>query len=257
MKKLQLVSAMTFAFGALALSNATNAAVVGASSNTSYVQIAASEVNGGPHTSGLAGISIEATGLGTEVDFQGLTAYSPADANGVNQLNYAYDSEEAPATHASLGVFNFAQVGTSDVWFGEWSKTGDTTAASHTVYYSGANADTSVPTAGTATYTVVGINNYDGTAASLLNGTLTADFAAATLTGSMANTNGLTVDIGTATINSDASVTGSDATASISVIEVASAGDVSAQFYNGQADLAGLVDFAGTEYDTAFGGSKD
>ncbi|MGO2353930.1 MAG: Slam-dependent surface lipoprotein [Marinomonas foliarum] len=257
MKKLQLVSAMTFAFGALTLSNATNAAVVGASSNTSHVQIAASEVNGGPHTSGLAGISIEATGLGTEVDFQGLTAYSPADTNGVNQLNYAYDSEEAPATHASLGVFNFAQVGTSDVWFGEWSKTGDNTATSHTVYYSGANADTSVPTSGTATYAVVGINNYDGTAASLLNGTFTADFGAATLTGGMSNSS-LTkgVNIGTANINSDASVTGSNAYGAFNGTTV-TGGTVSAQFYNGQADLAGLVDFAGTQYDTAFGGSKD
>lgn len=254
MKTLPLVSTLALSISAMSMANA---AVVGESTNTSYVQIAVSDVNGGPHTAGLAGISIEATGLGTEVDFQGLTAYSPADIHGVNQLNYAYDSEEAPATHATLGVFDFAQVGSNDVWFGEWSKTGDATAASHTVYYSGSNADTSVPTSGTATYTVVGINDYDGTSASLLNGSLTANFGAATLSGSMTSANGLTVNLGTATIQSDASVTGNNAVALDSGSLVASSGDVSAQFYNGQADLAGLVDFAGTQYDTAFGGTQD
>ncbi|KZN12506.1 Slam-dependent surface lipoprotein [Marinomonas sp. TW1] len=259
MKKLQLVSAMTFAFGALTLSNATNAAVVGASSNTSYVQIAASEVNGGPHTSGLAGISIEATGLGTEVDFQGLTAYSPADANGVNQLNYAYDSEEAPATHASLGVFNFAQVGTSDVWFGEWSKTGDTTAASHTVYYSGADADTSIPGSASVpvdvTYSVKGINNYDST--NLLSGEFDATFygVAGTLEGYIENSSGFKVDIGNATISSSAAISSSDAVASDSSGTLASSGTVSGHFFNSHEDLAGIADFTGTAYDTAFGGS--
>ncbi|MGO2514311.1 Slam-dependent surface lipoprotein [Marinomonas polaris] len=255
MKKLQLVSAMSLALGTLVFSGMASAAVVGESSNTNYVKVGTATVNGGPHTSGGAGIGVNATGIDKLVNFQGLTAYGAKDAQDVYTLNFPYTG--SPTSHDNLGVFNFAQVGTSDVWVGEWSAYGTSGDSTRTVYYAGAYADTSVPTSGTATYTVVGINNYDGTAASLLNGTLTADFAAATLTGSMANTNGLTVDIGTATINSDASVTGSDATASISVIEVASAGDVSAQFYNGQADLAGLVDFAGTQYDTAFGGSKD
>jgi hypothetical protein len=257
MKKLQLVSAMSLALGTLVFSGMTSAAVVGASSNTSYVKVGAAIVNAGPHTAGGAGIGVNGTGIDNLVDFEALTNYG-TESNGVHNLSFSYDFNPGTDTdHSGLGVFNFSQVGTNDVWFGEWSASGVSGDATRTVYYSGADADTSVPTSGTATYAVVGINNYDGTAANLLNGTLTADFAAATLTGSMANTNGLTVDIGTASINSDASVTGSDATASISVIEVASAGDVSAQFYNGQADLAGLVDFAGTEYDTAFGGSKD
>lgn len=254
MKKLQLVSAMSLALGTLVFSGMASAAVVGESSKTNYVRVGTATVNGGPHTPGGAGISVNATGINTLVNFQGLTAYGAEDAQGVYTLN---DPLGAPSTHTPLGVFNFAQVGTSDVWVGEWSAYGTSGDSTRTVYYAGANADTSVPTSGTATYTVVGINNYDGSAASLLNGTFTADFAAATLTGDMTSANGLTVDIGSATINSDASVSGSDATASISVIEVASAGDVSAQFYNGQADLAGLVDFAGTQYDTAFGGSKD
>jgi hypothetical protein len=259
MKKLQLVSAITLALGTLALSGTAQATAPGASSNTSYVDIDISTVNGGPHSSGKAGIAVQYTGITNFVDFQGLSAYG-GTSNGVHVLNFPYDYEpgEEPETdHSGLGVFHFAQVGTSDVWFGEWSASGTSGDATRTVYYSGVSADSSVPSSGTATYTVVGINNYDGTAASLLNGTLTADFGAATLTGSMTSTNGLTVNVGTASINSDASVTGSNAVAIESASVVASSGDVSAQFYNGQADLAGLVDFAGTQYDTAFGGSKD
>ncbi|RBO79786.1 Slam-dependent surface lipoprotein [Marinomonas aquiplantarum] len=255
MKKLQLVSAMSLTLGTLVFSGMASAAVVGESSNTSYVKVGAATVNGGPHTSGGAGIGVNATGIDNLVNFQGLTVYGAEDAQGVYNLNFPYTG--SPTSHDNLGVFNFAQVGTSDVWVGEWSAYGTSGDSTRTVYYSGANADTSVPTSGTATYTVVGINNYDGTAASLLNGTLTADFGAATLTGSMTSTNGLTVNVGIASINSDASVTGSNAVAIESASVVASSGDVSAQFYNGQADLAGLVDFAGTEYDTAFGGTQD
>jgi len=259
MKKLHLVSAMTLALGTLALSGTVQATAPGASSNTSYVDIDISTVNGGPHSSGKAGIAVQYTGITNFVDFQGLSAYG-GTSNGVHVLNFPYDYEpgEEPETdHSGLGVFHFAQVGTSDVWFGEWSASGTNGDATRTVYYSGVSADSSVPTSGTATYTVVGINNYDGTAASLLNGTLTADFGAATLTGGMINssfTKG--VNIGTANINSDASVTGSNAYGAFNGTTV-TGGTVSAQFYNGQADLAGLVDFAGTQYDTAFGGSKD
>lgn len=259
MKKLQLVSAMTFALGTLALSGTVQATAPGASSNTSYVDIDISTVNGGPHSSGKAGIAVQYTGITNFVDFQGLSAYG-GTSNGVHVLNFPYDYEpgEEPETdHSGLGVFHFAQIGTSDVWFGEWSASGVSGDATRTVYYSGVTADTSVPTSGSATYTVVGINNYDGTAANLLNGTLTADFAAATLTGDMTSTNGYTVDIGTASIASDASVSGSDAKISYSTYTLASSGSVDAQFYNGQADLAGIVDFTGTAYDTAFGGTKD
>ncbi len=64
-----------------------------------------------------------------------------------------------PPSHSAIGNFNFGQVGTQEVYFGEWWKAGDTPAsASHTVYYAGDNTNTTVPTAGTATYTVAGIN---------------------------------------------------------------------------------------------------
>ena len=257
MKKLQLVSAMSLALGTLVFSGMASAAVVGESSNTSYVKAGAAIVNAGPHTAGGAGIGVNGTGIDNLVDFQALTYYG-TESNDVHTLSFSYDFNPGTDTdHSGLGVFNFSQVGTNDVWFGEWSASGVSGDATRTVYYSGADADTSVPTTGSATYTVVGINNYDGTAASLLNGTLTANFGTATLTGSMTSTNGLTVNVGTASINSDASVTGSNAVAIESASVVASSGDVSAQFYNGQADLAGFVDFTGTDYDTAFGGTAD
>mgnify|MGYP000431873096 CR=1 FL=1 len=254
MKKLQMISAIALT---LTLVGQAQAGVVGGSSNVLKVAISQSVVNGGPHTSGLAGIAVPATGLTGFVDFQGLTTYTTIDANGIHTLNYPYSTAE-PANHRELGVFNFAQVGTADVWYGEWSPTGEVADANRTVYYSGANADTSVPSAGTATYDVTATNNYYLSGNDLLTGTLTADFGAATLSGSMTNSL-YGINIGTTTINSDASVTGTGTASAtlLGFIPVASGGDVSAQFYNGQVDLAGMVDFNDTLLDTAFGGTKN
>lgn len=256
MKKLQLVSAIALTFSTFALAGHVQAAVVGGSSNTSYIQVGVSNTPLPPHVEGRAGIAIPALGLANKVDFQGLTTYGTIDSNGIYTLSFPYTG--APTSHNDLGVFNFAQVGTSDVWFGEWSPTGDVLDTARTVYYSGANADTSVPVSGVATYTVKATNNYYLGTNGLLSGVLTADFGASTLTGTMAN-NLYAINIGTSTINADASVTGAG-TASLTFlgfIPVASGGDVSAQFYNGQADLAGMVDFSDPLLDTAFGGTQN
>ena len=246
----------------------------GASSNTGNVQVGESDVNGGPHSSGKAGISVNSTGLGNEVDFQGLTAYSvktnsavdwnkDGSSDGtrlVHKLNFPYTG--APDSHDNLGVFVFAQVGAQDVWFGEWSAYGTSGDSTRTVYYIGDNGDTTVPTTGSATYNVVGINNYNAAAnggnGNLLSGVFTANFGSGTLTGSIANSSsGYTVNIGSATINSNASISGSTALATQSGSLVASGGAVSGQFYSGQTALAGIVNFSGTQYDTAFGGTKN
>lgn len=246
MKKQVIASSLLVAMAAFSLAGQAQAAVVGGSSNENQIIAGESQVNGGPHTAGLAGIAAASININLAVDFVGLTGYS-SFANDVYSLG--------SGGHGGMGAFNFAQVGSDDVWFGEWSDGVD--SSTRTVYYSGADADTSVPSSGSATYSVVGINNYNGTAGSLLNGTFTADFGANTLTGDMSNSNGLTIDIGTASINSDASISGSNATASFFSATVSSNGAVSGQFYNGHSSLAGLVDFAGTQYDTAFGGSQD
>ncbi|NQZ31344.1 MAG: hypothetical protein HRU06_08705 [Oceanospirillaceae bacterium] len=255
MKYLPLIGVVTVAVS-MATSMTQAAGFAGETTNATYVNVDVSNVYypGSPHTVGLAGISVEVTGVDDYVDFAGLTTYG-SYANGVYSLNFPYTG--APASHSDLGVFHFAEVGSSDVWFGEWSNDGSLGNTTRTVYYSGMNADSSVPSSGTASYTVVGINNYDGSAGSLLNGTLSADFGAATLSGTLYNADfSSIVNLGSTTINSDASVTGSSALGLFSGTLVTS-GAVSAQFYNGQTDLAGLVDFAGANYDVAFGGTKN
>ncbi|HBK46414.1 MAG TPA: hypothetical protein DDZ67_08260 [Xanthomonadaceae bacterium] len=225
---------------------------VGKSSNEAYVKVGKSTVNGGPHQAGNAGIAVNSTGLDKPVDFKGLASYGGSGT--VKVLNFPYSG--APTSHDNLGVFAFVQAGTQDVWAGEWNskKTDAAGLATHTVYFIGDNADTSVPASGSANYAVTGINNYNGSNA--LSGTFTANFGAHTLTGSIQNATGFAVNIGTATINSNASISGNGAVASISGTTLASNGAVSGQFFNSQASLAGIATFANNQYDTAFVGTK-
>ncbi|SUJ08698.1 Uncharacterised protein [Sphingomonas paucimobilis] len=85
--------------------------------------------------------------------FPGLSLYAAPDLNGVRHLNMATSDV---ADHSSYGDFRFARVGTADLWFGEWSQTGNASAGDHTVYYVGNTSGTTVPTSGTATYAVKG-----------------------------------------------------------------------------------------------------
>lgn len=267
---LSVLAVSVLAMAAMGTSQAAN--FKGGSSNTGEVQVGESTVNAGPHHSGFAGISVNATGLGQNVDFKGLTAYttktnSNVDWNHdgtsdgtklVHQLDFPYSG--APTDHDNLGVFAFAQVGSQDVWFGEWYSRKDNAEglATHTVYYIGDNADTSVPTTGSATYNVAGINNYSGTGTgNLLSGVFTANFATSKLTGSISNSAGYEVNVGLANINSDASISGSTAIAKQSGSTVATGGAVSGQFYSNQTALAGIATFTNNKYDTAFGGTKN
>ncbi|TAA12199.1 hypothetical protein EA658_11315 [Pseudoxanthomonas winnipegensis] len=234
------------------LGSAQAATFAGKSSNEGYVKVGESTVEGGPHHAGLAGIAVNSTGLDKPVDFQGLSLYGGVGS--VKVLNFPYSG--APSSHDNLGVFAFSQVGSQDVWFGEWYSRKDNAEGldTHTVYFVGANPDTSVPTSGTASYSVVGLNDYS--VGNQLNGTFTANFGTGRLTGSIQNSAGFAVNIGAATINSDASISGTTATARQSGSVVASGGAVSGQFYANQSALAGIADFAGVKYDTAFGGAK-
>ncbi|MCW0387830.1 hypothetical protein NB722_002369 [Xanthomonas sacchari] len=225
---------------------------LGKSSNESYVKVGESTVNGGPHRAGQAGIAVNSTGLDKPVDFKGLSMYGGVGS--VKVLNFPYSG--APSSHDNLGVFAFSQVGSQDVWFGEWYSRKDNADGlnTHTVYFVGDKPDSSVPSAGTATYSMVGINDYS--AGNQLTGTFTANFGTGRLTGSIQNNAGFAVNIGTASINSNASISGSNAIARQSGSVVAANGAVSGQFYANQAALAGIADFAGVKYDTAFGGAK-
>src|SRR3546814_12207501 len=80
---------------------------------------------------------------------------------------------------------------------GEWSQTGSATAGDHTVYYGGTGATSSgnMPSSGSANYTVKGISNY-ASSGTPLSGTVTANFGAGDMTGSI-QTSALKIDLGT------------------------------------------------------------
>lgn len=238
----------------LAWCSAANAQIVGVSTDTSKVVVGTSTINGGPHASGRPGIAVPSTGLSNLVDFQGLQSSVGVDGNAVSTINAP---SGIPSDHTNLGVFHFAKVGTANLYFGEWAQTSSVGDGTHTVYYAGDSAGTTVPTSGTATYSVKGVSDYANKG--LLTGTFTANFAAATLTGSIANaSNGFGVNIGTADIDGANIIGGGDATATQSGVQVASGGQVSGRFYGGNAAaLAGVVAFGSRQYDTAFGGTKN
>lgn len=227
-----------------------------------YIQVGVSNVPFGPHTMGNAGIGISnfpLFGTAGKVDFEGLT---DGLAGPIYHLDFPIT--EAPETHDELGVFSFARAGDGDVWFGEWSENGNTASGGTTyngrqVYYYGDDADESIPGSISApvqiSYNVTGINNQYSTTG-VLSGQFDGTFygSVGTLTGEIEDTNGFNVNIGTATISSAAVVTGSGAIASDSSGTLATGGNVSANFFNNHDAVAGIVDFSGTQYDTAFGG---
>ena len=251
------VHAFTAAMAAAALfAGAAHAGVNGESSDASKVRVGTSNVDGGPHVSGRPGISSIGMGLQALVDFQGLQLSSPPDANGVSSVEFGTG---APQDHSNIGVFHFSKVSGANVYFGEWSQTGNMAQGDHTVYYAGDDGgSTTVPTSGFATYSVNGVSDYDNKG--LLSGTFFASFAGAggTLAGSISNSaSGYGVNIGVANI-SGATFSGNTASATQSGVTVASGGDVSGRFFGaGAAALAGIATFTDNQYDTAFGGGKN
>ncbi|MDQ8936780.1 Slam-dependent surface lipoprotein [Acinetobacter rudis] len=192
---------------------------------------------------------------GATVDFSHFKMLG-ADANGV----YHFSGSDIPVpSHQGLGVWDFKQIGSKNIYFGEWAKevkdsagkyTKQADTATHTVFYTGDNADKSISSTGTANYTVTGLNNGNHYA-----GTYTADFGAKTLTGTLSNGSN-TFNLGNASINaSNATISGHNASWSGSSLN-ATGGTVSGQFFNNQQDLAGIAQFADKTKDIAFGGSK-
>lgn len=166
--------------------------------------------------------------------------------------------------HSKLGRMSFAQVGNNDVWFGEWADVAAGAAngsagSNRTVFYSGVGKTTNLPTSGTATYNVKGINNHVAHNSAVLQGTLTADFGTRRLNGTLAKS-GLSIAINNAAINT---ATGSFGSLANNAPVNAKAngtinGKVAGHFYGHQgAALAGIAKFNGhSQLDTAFGGTK-
>lgn len=236
--------AIALAAGLVAVAGASQAAVSSGQSQTTYVTVGGTNDTTPDHpgTLGSPGIGVKAFYNGAMVSFSGLYTSPYLDGNGVASITPA----DMPASHAALGYFDFAKVSGQEVYFGEWSQNGNVTDGTHTVYYSGDNTGTTVPTSGTATYSIAGIGNYSG--AGLLSGSLDADFAAGTLSGYVG-----AVDL-SATINS--------ATASFSGTayenNAALSGSTSGNFFGANAAaLAGIATFSNNQYDVAYGGSRD
>jgi len=183
------------------------------------------------------------------------------DKNGVTVANLyrmtgAWHLIPKMPDHSHLGRLSYSKVGNMDVYFGDWSAVPSgaavgTKGTNYTAFYSGTGRTTNLPTTGTATYTVKGINQYHTQNTALLNGTLKADFGKRTLNGEMKRT-GLIVTVNNAAINTAQASFEGKATAN------KVAGTTRGHFFGNQgAAIAGVAEFDRTPaYNTAFGGTK-
>ena len=91
-----------------------------------------------------------------------------------------------PQHEVDMGKFQFSKIADAEVYYGDWSQTGTEDDAKHTAFFSGQDATTAVPTEGKATYTIAGINQYDGE--KKLPGSFEANFGDKDYTGSLQGT---------------------------------------------------------------------
>ncbi|HFC8467487.1 TPA: Slam-dependent surface lipoprotein [Neisseria subflava] len=184
------------------------------------------------------------------------------DKNGVTVANLyrmkgiVWDNIPRMPDHSHLGRLSYSKVGNMDVYFGDWSAVPSgaavgTKGTNYTAFYSGTGRTTNLPTTGTATYTVKGINQYHAQNSAVLNGTLTADFSSNKLSGSLKNS-GLTIAINNAAIKTAEASFSGNATAN------GTAGTTRGHFFGNQgAAIAGVAEFGRNHaYNTAFGGTK-
>ena len=242
MKKTTLLAIASYLF---VVGNISQAGFDGTESYNTNIEVGESVINGGPHTAGKAGIGIAAFGsTAAKVDFQGLSL-SATLSNGIYTLS---------SGHGGLGTFNFAKVGSGDVWFGEWAQNiaGGANDGERSVYYVGNDQGTTVPTSGTATYSVVGINHYSSAQNNHLTGTLTADFGTQKLSGSMSQ--------GILVIGIDTNIDSATAAFNGTATSILGNGTATGHFFGADAAaLAGIAKFSESNraLDTAFGGTKD
>ena len=234
----------------LGLSSLAHAGFDGAISDNSLRQVGESQV-WVPffHSKGKAGIG---SSTGKRVDFDGL-AGNPFSSDYRDDSNNEKGVFTSGSKHSGSSHYNFAQVANSDIWFGEWYEGAqDQDFNNRTVYYIGNDAGTTVPTSGTATYNITGINKFSGS--NKLTGAFDADFGAQTLSGNISN-GSLKVNV-TAQINAATAAFTGNATATQNA--VATAGSSKGHFFGANAAaLAGFAKFdTNSQLDTAFGGEK-
>lgn len=158
-----------------------------------------------------------------------------------------------------FGGLVIGKVEGSAVYFGEWAPKGanytdlastdlNMGSADRTVWFSGENPTTSMPTLVDAKYNVVGINQHNPENPNVYTGVLTANYSAAggtsnQLGGSLTRTGSTALDFTGTAINAN----GSFAKGTV----------ISGQFYNNASALAGIhTAGAGVQDDVAFGGAR-
>ncbi len=245
----------------LGLSTMAHAGFDGASSDPTVRTVGESTVDAWIiHTPGKAGIGSSADKL---VDFEGLKnqtgwlfgafGTSRYDSDNLTGEDIGARVYTSGSQHFSKTHYNFVQVANQDVWFGEWYEGDrDVTFNSRVVYYVGDDTGTSVPTSGTASYAVTGVNKFSGE--NILAGTFTADFGAQSLTGSVQNA-ALKVNVN-AQINVTTAAFNGSASADVNGVTT-NGGTSQGHFFGANANsLAGIATFTNSDLDTAFGGSK-
>ncbi|MGD8176916.1 Slam-dependent surface lipoprotein [Marinimicrobium sp. ARAG 43.8] len=256
----------TFASAALmslALSAVAHADYLGGQSSSADIEVGESTVDGGPHSSGQAGIGIDNGTLSTadKIDFSGILLYS--DNNFDTDHHDVYLFNGGPTDHGGMGVFTFAEVGVSDVWYGEWSNDGNAGGfTDRAVYYVGdkGNVDSTMPTTGSATYTVQGISQFNESASSpnTLAGYIDVYYGGGpgSVSGELENdTLGISIDAAI----SGSSFSGNAEAYNVDTESTLATGASQGEFYgSGAAALAGMATFSGadSQYNTAFGGAK-
>lgn len=275
MKKTHRITSLVLALAAVAAAGGASAAtIVGTQTSSTAakkIEVGASQVPFGPHTAGKAGIGISDYAGGLKVDFQGLAPSSAATALGNGMTAYRLHDPVTPGNpndpnnpaHNGMGSFSFVKVGSGDVWFGEWSRNGNTgspTYQDRQVYYAG-DKDGYTPAVGTAVgYTLTGVHQYG--ANTNLTGSLTANFSARTFHGDL-SIGATLIRLGTASsqITFDTAGHFDAANAGQWVIPgnfVIATGTVTGDFFGaGASAVAGIVDFNDPAMNIAWGGTKN
>lgn len=189
-------------------------------------------------------------GLGYRFVTEGITISLPElKEQATKAANGVYIIDKAEDYHGSIGRFNFSQVADAEIYYGDWSQTGDVMDSKHTAFYSGKEIGNDIPTEGQASYTISGVNQYESS--SKIPGTFLVDFGQKTyegiLDGQLANIK-FSGEIGEGGKFSGVALANEQA-------EGISAGQL---FGQDAALVAGMTSFAGNhQYDTAFGGVKN
>ncbi|AOA57759.1 hypothetical protein BFG52_04895 [Acinetobacter larvae] len=205
------------------------------------------------------------------------------DSSGIVQLDFnKWNLPKPVPDHSVLGKFSYQQIqldpnnASQSVFFGEWHQGSTTSAADNTrtVFYVGSTDNLSLPTSGTATYQVTGINQYNGAVNSVisgwtgngttaapqdvLTGTLVADFGAKSLTTESALTRAVAKQGAANTILIAAKIANNGGFTGTAVANGSVIGKTDGSFFGpNAAALAGNATFAGNQQlNTAFGGQK-